>query len=179
MSKAHTRQVFKSRSTPADQRREARINSGCAGRRFDSAARDEQGNATRSDIDGNDAKRPSSAAIETRHASSDTAARRRPCLHAEAGLPHLTWRMSNNGNVAASPQVSACATTISVTGRVSDDYEERVRVFGRGWWRRMRRLALGHCGHPCRSSRDRTIPGRNDRRPSVWYRDARGCRDRR
>jgi hypothetical protein len=74
MTEGHTRQVFKPRSTPATQQRKVRFNSGCAGRRSDSAARDKQGKAARSDIDWDDANRRFTAAIEIRHALSEPAA---------------------------------------------------------------------------------------------------------
>ena len=75
MSKAHPRYVFRPRSTPADQQRKVRFNSGYGGRKSDSAARDGQGKAAPSDFDGNDAKRRPLPATRSVHASSDAAAR--------------------------------------------------------------------------------------------------------
>lgn len=94
MSKAHPRQVLKPRSTPADQRRWAGFNSGRVGRKSDWAAGGEQGKASRSDIDGDDANRRSTAAIEIRHALSDAAARTRLRLKPRPPrIPHeQRWR---------------------------------------------------------------------------------------
>ena len=106
MTEARPRQAFRPRSTPAIQQRKVRLNSGMSGAMpiSDSAARDEQGKAGRSDIDGNDANRRFIAAIEIRHACRTLPHTTR--LRLEAGpvpdLPHFTWRISSNGRLALS-----------------------------------------------------------------------------